>query len=260
MESAKVIGKKSLLDQRRAKIKHVGGHADHPEKFCLSTRVEQEKTLRVTYNSDPNVMAEALCSNSPNYEQAVRDVADINHSPTISDWLELLIDPRMVRNITKDGVQNFFAIPLTPNFEDDIEAWISEILQKRYGDDILDTMPNKTIRSIEKKKNAQMHSSVKHGKDKPRQLSSLAECCLTRYYQKDYHVIQSMLGNEKGAILKPIEGAHPIIEKACGWGDEDQQQSCKDSLRTMILDRSQYLLVESGEQTRCYELILRKSK
>jgi hypothetical protein len=233
-------------------------HATRPDRYCLATRAEQEKTLRVTYNGDPNTMAEALCLDSPNYQQAVRDVTDINHSTTIAQWLELLIDPMMVRNITSTGLQNFVVVPLTPSFESDIEALFSELLRKRYGNDILDTMPStdENDKHIKKKKKLLSHSSQKHvkGKNKPGQLTDLAECCLTRYYQRDYQVIQSMLGNEEDAIFKTIDGAHPVIATACDWGDHSQRESCKAALQSMIMKRKLYYMLPGKDQS-CSELV-----
>ena len=247
------LKQKSIWHQRVTKKKQVGGHAEHPEKFCLSTRVEQEKTLRVRYKGDPNVMAEALCENSPEYERAVRDLTDINHSTTIAQWLQLLIDPTMVGDISKDGIQNFAAIPVTSRFEDDLDALFTAMLEEKYGSNILDAMPDGVNKKYKNKKAAMSHSSVKHGKDKPRQLSKLAECCLARYYQKDYRVIQTMLRDDTTTILDPIKGAHPVLGEACNWGDVEQQQSCKDDLRTMLQQRSSYI-TQSQEHT-CSDLV-----
>ena len=252
-DTAHKLKQKSVWHQRVTKKKRVGGHAEHPEKFCLSTRVEQEKTLRVRYKGDPNVMAEALCEDSPKYEQAVRDLTDINHSTTIAQWLELLIDSKIVRSISKHGIQNFSAIPVTSRFEYDLEALFTAMLKERYGMNVLDAMLDGVNKKSKNKKAAMSHSSVKHGKDKPRQLSKLGECCLARYYQKDYRVIQTMLQDDTTTIVEPIEGAHPVLGEACHWGDMEQQQSCKDNLRSMLHQRSPYL-TKSREQT-CSKLV-----
>jgi hypothetical protein len=235
-------------------------YANRPDRYCYPTRLHQEKTLRVTYNADPNTMAEALCQDSPNYQQAVRDVTKINHSMTIAQWLQLLIDPMMARNITSRGLQNFAVIPLTSDFESDIEALFSELLRKRYGNDILDTMPSadqSDDKHIKRTKNSLSHSSQKHSKDKPRELTDLAECCLTRYYQRDYQVIQSMLGNNEknDTIFQTIDGAHPIIATACDWGDDSQRESCKAALRSMIMKRKLYYLLPGKEDRSCSELV-----
>ena len=242
-----MLKRKSLKDIR------VGGHAENPEKYCLSTRVEQEKNLRVRYRSDPNVMAEALCRDSQNYEQAMQDLTNINHSPTIFEWLELLINPNMFSNITKFGVQNFIAIPLSSRFEADVERVFTEMIQQRFGTNILSAMNDESSNKLLKKKKKLLHSSVKHGKEMPRKLSALAQCCLTQYYKRDYHVIQTMLGEKKTPILEPIQGAHPILAEACSWGDKEQQKLCKNDLRSMLRGRSHFIFEQ--EERSCSQLV-----
>jgi hypothetical protein len=235
--------------------KIIGRHTERPDKYCLSTRAEQEKTLRVNYKGDPNVMAESLCEESSNYEQAVRDLTDINHSTMISQWLEFLIDPKTVRNITTDGIKNFIAVPLNSRFEDNLNAMFEIMLKERYGDNILDYMGNRPAKQLKLKKTKERtaHSSEKHGKDMPKKLTKLAECCLTRFYQNDYQVIQTMLGYDANAALKPIEGAHEVVSKACDWGDSKHQESCKEDLHSMIKLRSHYIF--GSEQQTCSELL-----
>jgi len=242
----------SAQQQKQKRKSHsarrVGGHSENPQKYCLSTKVDLEKTLRARYKSDPNVMAEALCRDSPKYEQAVQDLTGINHSPTIFEWLELLINPNMISNITKHGVQNFIAIPLSSRFDDDLETVIMEMIQQRFGNNILSAMNDKPSNKSLKSKLS--HSSVKHGKERPRQLSALAQCCLTQYYKKDYHVIQTILGDEETPILEPIKGAHPVLAEGCSWGDNMQQSLCKDDLRSMLRER-----IFDNEEQSCSQLV-----
>jgi hypothetical protein len=237
--------------------KKVGRHTDRPDRYCLSTRVEQEKILRETYRGDPNIMAEALCENSANYEQAVSDLSDINHSMMISQWLEFLIDPAMVRNITERGIQHFMAIPLTPQFEEYIEMLFSELLLNRYGNNVLQEMAQymrgSNKRSFERKRERGAHSSVVHGYANSSALSKLAECCLTRHYEKDYRVIQSMLGDDEASVLQPIREAHPVLRTACEWGSMQQQELCRNNLLSMLKRRSAFF--RGIKDLTCSELV-----
>lgn len=222
-------------------------HPDNTGEFCISTRVEQERTLRETYKGDPNMLAEALCEDSGHYEQAVRDLADINHSMKISQWLQFLIDT----NYNKDqGIQNFMAIPMSLNFEDDVEALILDLLRERYGSNILDARQRKE-ESFKREKEAKTHSSVTTWK-KASSLSRLGECCLAQYYRKDYHILQTMLGEYEPAVLEPIRSAHPVLARACNWGSLKQQHICRGNLRSMLESRSEYIL---GEETSCAEIV-----
>ena len=50
--------------------------------------------LRVKYDSDPNVMAAALCDKSSEaYAKALEDYMFIEHDLTLTQWLHFLIDP-----------------------------------------------------------------------------------------------------------------------------------------------------------------------
>ena len=104
-----------------------------------------------------------------------------------------------------------------------------------------------------------LHSSTKFfNSTKSSTLTKLGECCLTRYLSDDYWLIQSMLGEDETskidfaiAGLDPLDDAHPIIQKACSWGDEQQQQSCRGDLMSILMRRAKYLDESMGS---CSEL------
>src|SRR5210317_365759 len=83
-----------------------------------------------------------------------------------------------------------------------------------------------------------LHSSAKFYNNS---LTPLGECCLARFLADDYRLIQTMLGHESdqvNAVVEPLVGAHPILRMACSWGsDEEQQQLCRQDLRSMLMRR-----------------------
>ena len=258
-------GKKKIGKGKRT----VGG-TKRPDEFCKDHYEEEEIMLRETYESNPNVLAEALCHDSPLRPRAEQDFGNIHHSTTLTQWLDFLIDPRLAKNITNDGIQKFLVLPVEKRsganetlFEKHIENLQRHLLKNRYGVDASDKMmqlaQEKKVKKEEEerrlnkpKRETHLHSSSNfHNSTKP-MLTKLGECCLARYLIDDYRLIQSMLGGGKAsnidlaiAGLDPLD-AHPVIQKACTWGNEQHKQECRGDLISMLMKRAKYLDESKG--------------
>lgn len=244
-----------------------------PNEYCKEGYEEEETMLRETYQSSPSVMAEALCRDSPLRPNAEQDFTKVGHNTTLTEWLDLLIDPRLVKDIKDDGIEQFIVLPVEKRsgsnetlFEQHIENLRHHLLSTRYGMDA----SNKMMRlaqeqrlKLEERRRRQtndkqkdethLHSSTKFFNSTKSTLTKLGECCLTRYLRDDYRLIQSMLGGgETSKIdfaivgLDPLYGAHPVIQKACVWGDDLQQQSCRGDLMSILRRRAKYLDESKG--------------
>ena len=96
--------------------------------------------MRETYQSNPSVLAEALCEESPKRIQALDDLAEILHTLPLIRWLEFLTEPSMRRNVSHHGITSFIALPLEkqvgmekPMFEEHIEQLGMHLFETRYG-------------------------------------------------------------------------------------------------------------------------------
>lgn len=250
------------------------GATKNPDDFCKTGHDEEEILLRETYQSSPNVLAEALCHDSPLRSRAEEDFGEIHHSTTLTKWLDFLIDPRLIESITDDGIQQLIVLPVEKRsganetlFEKHIQNLNIELLQSTYGADAVKEMmrlaqQQKVKREERRKKKGKLseihlHSSAKFynstNSTKPI-LTPLGECCLARHLIDDYRLILSMLGGEKIgnnsdltiAGLVPLSGAHPVIQKACSWGKEQQQLSCRGDLMSILMRRAKYLDESKG--------------
>eukprot|EP00956_Cyclotella_meneghiniana_P029875 scaffold73740_cov39-Cyclotella_meneghiniana.AAC.3 len=258
--------------------------ARFPNILCKEGYEKEEKMLRETYQSSPSVLAEALCHDSPLRPKAEQDFNKVLHSTTLTKWLHFLIDPRSVKNINDDGIQQFIVLPLEKRpganvtlFEQHIDNLGYHLLSTRYGMDATKKMmrlaQEQKLKQEETRKGKMkdkskddlfLHSSAKfYNSTKSSTLTKLGECCLTRYLSDDYRLIQSMLGKDETskidfaiAGLDPLDDAHPIIQKACSWGDEQQQQSCRGDLMSILMRRAKYLDESKGS---CSELSMLSS-
>eukprot|EP00574_Skeletonema_japonicum_P004291 CAMPEP_0201734184 /NCGR_PEP_ID=MMETSP0593-20130828/33495_1 /ASSEMBLY_ACC=CAM_ASM_000672 /TAXON_ID=267983 /ORGANISM="Skeletonema japonicum, Strain CCMP2506" /LENGTH=266 /DNA_ID=CAMNT_0048227467 /DNA_START=267 /DNA_END=1065 /DNA_ORIENTATION=+ len=244
------------------------GATRRPDEFCKKGNEEEAAMLRETYQSNPSVMAEALCHDSPLRPSAEQDFSKVHHSTTLTQWLDFLIDPRLVENINDDGIQQLIVLPLEKRpganetlFEKHIDNLRHHLLSKRYGMDASNEMMRLAQeRKLEKeeilrrkmkdkpKLETHLHSSTKFYNSTKSILTKLGECCLARYLTDDYRLIQSMLGGDEAsktdfaiAGLDPLDDAHPVIQKACVWGNEEQMQSCRDDLMSILMRRAKYL-------------------
>ena len=222
--------------------------------------------LRETYENSPSVLAESLCDESlrPSAEQ---DFTHIHHSTTLTQWLDFLIDPSLVKDIGDDGIQQFIVLPVEklPGanetlFEKHIENVRYHLLSNRYGEDASSKMMRlaeeqkrkKDEKLSQKRKDMQkhemhLHSSAKHVNSTKTKLTKMGECCLARYLKDDYQLIRTMLGGEEAiAVLDPLVAAHPVIQKACSWGNEQHQELCRGDLMSILMRRAKYLDESKG--------------
>jgi len=240
-----------------------------PNKFCKE-HSDEEILLRETYQSNPSVFAEALCHDSPSHSLAEKDYRQIGHSTTLTEWLDFLIDPRLVEDITDDGIQHLIVLSLEKRpganetlFEKHIDNLMLQLLQNQYGVDLGNKMmrlaqeqevkrgETHDLRSSNKQQEqAYLHSSEKFYNSTPPALTKLGECCLARHLMDDYRLIESMLGKEKertsNSVMDPLHGSHSVVHKACSWGDEQQQQSCRGDLASMLMRRAKFLDESKG--------------
>ena len=260
-------GKKQLRGKRKI------GATKRPDEFCKTGYEEEEILLRETYQSSPSVLAEALCHDSPLRPSAVQDFSKVHHNTTLTQWLDFLVDPRLVKNTGDDGIQQFIVLPVEKRsganetlFEKHIENLRRHLLSNRYGEDA----SNKMMRLAEEQKRkreetrsrkrkdmpkheAHLHSSEKLVNSTKSKLTKLGECCLARYLTDDYRLIQSMLGGDESsnselviAGLDPLVAAHPVIRKACTWGNDQQQELCRGDLMSILMRRAKYLDESKG--------------
>ena len=247
------------------------GATKRPDEYCKPGYDKEERMLRETYDSSPSVLAEALCEDSSLRLSAEQDLTQIHHSTTLTQWLSFLIDPSLVKNIGDDGIQQFIVLPVEklPGanetlFEKHIENVRYHLLSNRYGEDASSNMMRlaeeqkrkKDEKLSQKRKDMQkhemhLHSSAKHVNSTKTKLTKLGECCLARYLIDDYRLIQTMLGgnetrNQAIAVLDPIVAAHPVIQKACSWGNERHQELCRGDLESMLMRRAKYLDESKG--------------
>lgn len=234
-----------------------------PISFCKVGYGEEEMLLHETYESKPNVFAEALCHDSPLRSHAEGDFRKIGHSTTLTEWLDFLIDPHLVQSITDDGIQQLIVLPLEKQsganetqFEKHIKN-LNFLMGAHSGKEMTQfaqkqMSKNEETRKIEEKERSgnqtHLHSSAKFYNSTESLITSLGECCLARHFIDDYRLIQSMLGKEKTIIsgLNPLNGAHPVIKKACSWGGRQQKKSCQSDLMSMLLRRAKYLDESKG--------------
>ncbi|ACI65064.1 predicted protein [Thalassiosira pseudonana CCMP1335] len=239
---------------------------ESPREFCYNIK-RQEKILREKYKSSPSVLGEALCDESGKQEEAAKEASKIGHSLQLVQWLDFLVEPELIAEVTENGIRDFMALPLekqkgndSPLFEQHLDQLSLALLEQRYGREvatrIIESTPQ-TVRASEQKKEKWEHSSVQfNNSTKPPPLTKLGECCLSRHLEKDYRLIQSMLGDvdEEGVLIEPLGNAHPVIGNACKWGSDEQQKLCRADLRSILTRRAVYL--DHSEGT-CSEVVSR---
>lgn len=207
------------------------------------------------YNGDPNVLAEALCEESPIYNEAMEDYSKMlfmGHKRPLTSWLEILLEPSREGTFSEEGIQHLIAVPMEKQIGNDVSLFNQHnqklalhLLQTRYGpekaNEILMQRPNDTDLAAK----ARMEHSA--GKSDSPALSPLGKCCMARQLRGDYQLIQTMLGydsdsgNKDSLIVEPLSYAHPSVLGACSWGSEDQQELCRSDLRSMLTRRARYL-------------------
>ena len=221
--------------------------------FCAG---EQEQKLMVDkYKSNANVLAEALCEESPNLEEAEEDFSMMSlmrHKIPLTGWLGFLIDPNQQGSFTEDGINELIVVPMEKQqgqessfFKQHVQRMVLHVLRSKFGtaktDELLEQQPKNDDAEAEK---VHHHSSIRLGETLP--LSPLGECCMARKLRGDYRLIQTMLGTDEmtdgsDLFVHPLPYAHPAVSKACLWGTEDQQELCKSDLKSILSRRARYL-------------------
>ena len=252
------------------------GATHNPKNYCKTgeNMKAEESLMREVYHSNPNEMAEALCIDSPRYEQAVQDYDKILHTAPLSEWLSFLIDEDRREEILEGGIRDVIALPLEKKegadeslFEHHIQQLSLHLLHRVKGYKMSDAqyilrqkpdrIDNKHYEIAREKRR---HSSVEfHNKSSansssfiipsPSPLSELGECCLSRHLMTDYCIIQSMLRSttQEDSTEKQLISAadplnvHPSLYQACKWGSIKQQELCREDLESMLMRRSRYL-------------------
>ena len=140
-------------------------------------------------------------------------------------------------------------------FKKYVENLSFQLLQNRYGLEVANEKMKQTLGNNEKmitpESKTFLHSSTKfyNRTDSPT-MTPLGECCLARHLSNDYRLIKTMLGHntesgdqamEVTIVTTSLVNAHPVIQNACLWGDEAQQQSCRSDLSSMLTRRAKYL-------------------
>ncbi|KAL7551158.1 hypothetical protein ACHAWF_016342 [Thalassiosira exigua] len=250
--------------------KRLRGAARHPRKICSPNSKKEEVMLRQTYKYNPNTMAEALCKDSRSRTMAVKDFKRLGHSRTLTQWLKFLIEPSMRGDISDKGIHALLALPLEkranetkPRFEEYIHRLGLHLLETRFGKEVVGkkAQENEAADEEEGREEDDEHDgrdevggkSYHHSSSRffnsttQRTLTPLGECCLVRYLKDDYRLIRTMLGDMRSddevttGAIRPLTNAHPVIRKACAWGGEDQQQSCREDLTSILMRRARYL-------------------
>ncbi|KAL7460415.1 hypothetical protein ACHAXS_000865 [Conticribra weissflogii] len=260
----------------REKTKRGGAHM--VDTMC-EVSPEQNEMLRETYGGSPNIMAEALCDDSTWKEKALTDAKMITHSSKLIEWLDFLIIKNNGVNISlrpssnwstpSIGITNFMALPLEKQigsdetlFEWHIKQLAYTLIQKRYGKEAMEnilTQIQPSNQNAKKNQNSRaIHSTSTYTNETAPRLTPLGECCLARYFEDDYRLIQSMLVTPSSEeeiesrinenldyaekrIIQPLDNVHPVLHEACSWGDVSQRELCRSDLSSILSRRAQYL-------------------
>jgi len=215
----------------------------NPSKFCSNKYRKEEQMLRETYQSDPNLLAEALCEDSSplHSTNATKDFSYLGHSTPLSKWLKFLTDPEMLDEVSPtDGIQKFYAITLEKqqgangdgneeqlHFKQLVEELSLQLLGSAYTREkainIIEQNPLSQDLTTEQKREAE-HSSARFHSEMTTTaplpaLSPLGECCLARYLREDYQLIQTMIGgnnenNDDTTSSTTMRGAGSVSSSA----------------------------------------------
>ena len=219
------------------------GATGNPLKYCRDKdALEGEgKLLREVYRSDPSLLAEALCEDSPTVRDARRHYGEIKHSGVaLKRWLDFILSDG--DRVTEEGLRTLVVLPMErrggrTRFEEYVLGAGRFLPERRLDADVVDAIMEERTRAAVGTRESRQHSSVAYfnrsgtAEDAPSSLSRLGECCLARHVEDDYRLIRTMVG-----------GAHPILRTGCEWSsDAGLQASCTADLRSMIRRRAHYL-------------------
>ncbi|KAK1744783.1 hypothetical protein QTG54_004074 [Skeletonema marinoi] len=149
----------------------------------------------------------------------------ISHAKlSMEGWLRPLLLDTNTTSIKPQGLTKFMAITFEQQsgHNSSLLEHTHEAVQQLYFDHGVDEetldilMSRKTLR-LPRVSEMMTHSSNSTAKRKV--LGAVGKCCLARFLEDDYRLIQSMLGDANASnVLDPFEYVHPIIREACEWG------------------------------------------
>ena len=232
----------------------------HPQEFCFEESInpKEAKIIQRLYEDDINKLAVSLCEESNSYEQAVESIKFISHAKlNLFQWLQFLVETNTSSRIKSQGLKKMMAITIEGRNGHNNSSLLEqshEVIQELYFDhgiteEALSRLQKQRDHSHMKKvRDIMIHSSSTHNTTKERILGAIGECCLSRFLENDYQLIQSMLGEEKtrsvdGAVINinRLEDVHPIIRNACEWGSKRRRQLCRADLQSMLQRRAGFL-------------------
>ena len=232
---------------------HRGRHQPHlyPQESCYDESLypKETKIIQRLYNDDINKLAESLCEESSNFEQAVESTKFISHAKrSLIQWLKFLADGTLIK---PQGLNKFMAITFEQQSQSGYNSsslleHTHEAVRQLYFDHGVD---EKTLDSLMRHKptrtkrvSEMMTHSSSHNTSKGNVLGAVGECCLSRFLEDDYRLIQSMLGETNASkTVGSLQSVHPIIRKACEWGSITRRQLCRADLQSMLHRRARFL-------------------
>mmetsp|Transcript_12204 Transcript_12204/g.23801 ORF Transcript_12204/g.23801 Transcript_12204/m.23801 type:complete len:471 (-) Transcript_12204:50-1462(-) len=233
----------------------------YPDKVCYGGDHQEEKQmLHQDFQYDPNLLAEALCEDSPDFETTAEKLKLIAHARySLNDWLKFLVDPEMYSAIGPKGIRKVMALTTEPrvgNNHTSLLDWHTQqaILELYSYSDLNDEQIELILKhkpqlsenkksAADKKTHSSTSSSVANIVD-PHPLRKLGECCLARFFRDDYRLIKAMLpkhGFENFTEISPLQNVHPLLNSVCSWGSDEQRASCMADLESMIRRRAGFL-------------------
>lgn len=198
----------------------------------------RKERLEGKYNSDPNTLAAALCSedkSSEEYRLASDMYQHLRHGRKLIDWLGFLLDPSAT---TSRGIKSLVVLPNEGGHLDElIDSYILHLLQEKYGQDVGSYMHKFYLQPIDTPHKDYIHSTSSL---QVPPLTTYGECCMARYLEDDYQLLRIMIGNDADSGM--ANSFHPVLREACtSWGTVEQQQMCLEDLGSMIQRRAMYL-------------------
>jgi hypothetical protein len=241
-------------------------HQPHlqPQQVCFDTSVypQEAKIIQRLYNDDINQLAESLCEESEKFDQAVKTTKFISHAKlSLFQWLHFLVDNGTSSSLIKSqGLDKLMAITVEKRNGYNTSSLIEqtyEAVQQLFFDHGVDEQTFRRLQRhkrnfLQKKRVSDMmvHTSsipIHNNGTKGHALGTVGECCLARFLENDYRLIQSIVGDDDKsmsgdlAVIGRLKNVHPIIGKACEWGSKRRRQLCRTDLQSMLDRRVKFL-------------------
>ena len=138
----------------------------------------RKERLEGKYNSDPNTLAAALCSedkSSEEYRLASETYQFLRHGRKLIDWLGFLLDPSAT---TSKGIKSLVVLPNEGGHLDElIDSYILHLLQEKYGQDVGSYMHKFYLQPIDTPHKDYIHSTSSL---QVPPLTTYGECCMAR--------------------------------------------------------------------------------